>query len=396
MSQSTPVIVSAVRTAIGSFGGALKDVSAPDLGATVIREALQRANVSADIVDEVIMGNVLQAGQGQNPARQAAIKAQIPVEVPAYTINKVCGSSLKAAALACQAIRAGDADVVVAGGMESMSNAPYVVPGMRWGVKMSDSAMMDVMIRDGLWDAFNDYHMGMTAENVAEKFALTREDQDRFAAASQVKAEAAIKDGRFVEEIVPVKIPQRKGDPVVFAQDEFPRFGTTPETLAKLRPAFKRDGSVTAGNSSGLNDGAAALVIMSEEKAKELGLKPLARVLAYASAGVDPAVMGMGPAPTSKRLLDKAGLTLDQIDAFELNEAFAAQSLGVLKDLELDPARVNVNGGAIALGHPIGASGARILVTLLHTLKRTNGRYGLASLCIGGGMGTGIIIERMN
>lgn len=396
MSQSTPVIVSAVRTAIGSFGGALKDVSAPDLGATVIREALQRANISSDIVDEVIMGNVLQAGQGQNPARQAAIKAQIPVEVPAYTINKVCGSSLKAAALACQAIRAGDADIIVAGGMESMSNAPYVVPGMRWGVKMSDSAMMDVMIRDGLWDAFNDYHMGMTAENVAEKFALTREDQDRFAASSQVKAEAAIKEGRFTEEIVPVSIPQRKGDPVKFAQDEFPRFGTTPETLAKLRPAFKRDGSVTAGNSSGLNDGAAALVIMSEAKAKELGLKPLARVLAYASAGVDPSVMGMGPAPTSKRLLDKAGLTLDQIDVFELNEAFAAQSLGVLNELDLDPARVNINGGAIALGHPIGASGARILVTLLHTLKRENGRYGLASLCIGGGMGTGIIVERMD
>ncbi|HEY9898440.1 MAG TPA: acetyl-CoA C-acetyltransferase [Pantanalinema sp.] len=389
------VIASAVRTPIGSFGGAFKEVSAVDLGAHVIKEALKAAGVSAEAVDEVIMGNVLQAGLGQGPARQAALKAGLPVEVPATTINKLCGSGLKSISLGVQAILLGDADVVVAGGMENMSQAPYVMPGARWGARMGTTQLLDTMIADGLQCAVNDYHMGVTAENIAEQYSLSREEQDQFALASQQKAEAAMKADRFADEIAPVSIPQRKGDPKVVSQDEYPKHGTTLEALAKLRPAFKKDGgTVTAGNASGINDGAAAVVLMSEEKAKELGIKPLATVVAYASGGVDPSVMGMGPVPTVKKMLSKSGLTMADMDFIELNEAFAAQSLGVAKELSSDMDKTNVNGGAIALGHPIGASGARIVVTLLHELKRREGKYGLASLCIGGGMGTGLIVER--
>ncbi|MGE5708444.1 MAG: acetyl-CoA C-acetyltransferase [Bacteroidota bacterium] len=393
--QHTPVIVAAVRTPIGSFGGSLKDIPAVQLGGIAITALLERAKVKPEQVDEVILGNVLQAGLGQNPARQAAMKASIPVEVPAFTVNMVCGSALKTVALAAQAIKAGEASIVVAGGMENMSQSSYVAPSMRWGARMGNTEMVDTMIKDGLWDAFNDYHMGITAENIAEQHGISREEQDRFSVASQNKAEAAIKAGRFEEEIVPVTIPQRKGDPIVFKQDEFPRFGATYESLAKLRPAFKKDGTVTAGNASGINDGAAAILVMSQAKAEELGLKPMAIIRATASAGVDPAVMGLGPVPTSRKLFEKAGVTPDQIDLFELNEAFAAQSLGVIKELGLDPAKINPNGGAIALGHPIGASGARVLVTLLHEMKAHNAKLGLAGLCIGGGMGTGVIVERV-
>lgn len=388
------VIASAVRTPIGSFGGALKDVSAVELGATVIREALSRAGVPADQVDEVIMGNILQAGLGQGPARQAAIKAGIPAEVPAFTVNKLCGSGLKAVNLGIQAILLGDADIIVAGGMENMSQAPYLVPNARWGARMGAVQMLDSMIHDGLTDAFNNYHMGITAENIAERYGITREEQDAFAAESQRKAAEAMKAGRFKDEIVPVSIPQRKGDPKIVDTDEYPKPDTTVETLAKLRPAFKKDGTVTAGNASGINDGAAAVVLMSEEKAKELGITPMATVVTYASAGVEPEVMGLGPHPTSQKLLKRSGLSVDQIDLWELNEAFAAQSLGVIREVQPPVERVNVNGGAIALGHPVGASGARILVTLLHELQRRGARYGLASLCIGGGMGTGVIVER--
>lgn len=389
------VIVSAVRTAIGKFGGSLTPLSAPQMGAIVIKEALNRVGVKPELVDEVIMGNVLQAGLGQNPARQAAIFAGMPVEVPAFTVNKVCGSGLKCVELAAQSILAGDNDIVVAGGMESMSNAPFTVPGKaRWGLKMGDQKMIDVMIRDGLWDAFNDYHMGITSENVAEKFGVTREDQDEVAARSQARAIEAIKSGAFKEEIVPVTIKTKKGEKV-FDTDEFPREGTTMEVLAKLRPAFKKGGTVTAGNASGLNDGAAALVLMTAEKAAELGLKPMAKIVSYASAGVDPAIMGIGPIPASRKALAKAGLEVKDLDLVEANEAFAAQTVEVGRELQLDWDKTNVNGGAIALGHPIGASGARILVTLLYALKHRNKKLGLATLCIGGGMGTATVVEML-
>ena len=389
------VIVSAVRTAIGKFGGSLTPLSAPQMGAIAIKEALQRAGVKPEMVDEVIMGNVLQAGLGQNPARQAAIFAGMPVEVPAFTVNKVCGSGLKCVELGAQTILAGDNDIVVAGGMESMSNAPFTIPGKsRWGLKMGDQKMIDVMIRDGLWDAFNDYHMGITSENVAEKFGVTREDQDEVAARSQARAIEAIKSGAFKEEIVPVTIKTKKGEKV-FDTDEFPREGTTMEVLAKLRPAFKKGGTVTAGNASGLNDGAAALVLMTADKAKELGLKPMAKIVSYASAGVDPAIMGIGPIPASRKALAKAGLEVKDMDLVEANEAFAAQTVEVGRELQLDWDKTNVNGGAIALGHPIGASGARILVSLLYALKHRNKKLGLATLCIGGGMGTATVVEML-
>lgn len=389
------VIASAVRTAIGKFGGSLLPLSAPELGAIVIKEALKRANVPGEKVDEVIFGNVLQAGLGQNPARQASIKAGLPIEVPAFTVNKVCGSGLKCVELAAQSILAGDNDIVVAGGMESMSNAPFVTSGKaRWGLRMGDSKLVDVMIKDGLWDAFNNYHMGITSENVAEKFGVTREDQDEVSARSQQRAIAAIKSGAFKDEIVPVTIKTKKGE-TVFDTDEFPREGTTTEILAKLRPAFKQGGTVTAGNASGLNDGAATLVIMSAEKAQELGIKPMAKILSYASAGVDPAIMGIGPIPASRKALSKAGLEVKDLDLIEANEAFAAQFVEVGRELNFDPDKVNVNGGAIALGHPIGASGARILVTLLYALKNRDKKLGLATLCIGGGMGTSAVVEML-
>lgn len=389
------VIASAVRTAIGKFGGSLLPLSAPELGAIVIKEALKRADVPGEKVDEVIFGNVLQAGLGQNPARQASIKAGLPIEVPAFTVNKVCGSGLKCVELAAQSILAGDNDIVVAGGMESMSNAPFVTSGKaRWGLRMGDSKLVDVMIKDGLWDAFNNYHMGITSENVAEKFGVTREDQDEVSARSQQRAIAAIKSGAFKDEIVPVTIKTKKGE-TVFDTDEFPREGTTTEILAKLRPAFKQGGTVTAGNASGLNDGAAALVIMSAEKAQELGIKPMAKILSYASAGVDPAIMGIGPIPASRKALSKAGLEVKDLDLIEANEAFAAQFVEVGRELNFDPDKVNVNGGAIALGHPIGASGARILVTLLYALKNRDKKLGLATLCIGGGMGTSAVVEML-
>lgn len=388
------VIASAVRTAVGSFGGSLKDVPAVDLGAAVIKEAVKRAGIKPELVEEVVMGNVLQAGLGQNTARQASVKAGLPLEVSSLTINKVCGSGLRAVSLARQMILAGDADVIVAGGMESMSRAPYLVNNARWGAKMGDTKFVDEMITDGLWDAFNNYHMGITAENIAEKWELTREDQDKFALASQQKAEAAIKAGRFKEEIVPVEIPQRKGDPKIFDTDEFPRFGTTLEGLAKLRPAFKKGGTVTAGNASGINDGAAAFVIMSAEKAEELGVKPLARIAAFGSKGLDPAIMGYGPVGATKVALERADLKVEDLDLIEANEAFAAQSLAVAKDLNFDMDKVNVNGGAIAIGHPVGASGARILVTLLYEMQRRDAKTGLATLCIGGGQGTALIVKR--
>jgi acetyl-CoA C-acetyltransferase len=388
------VIASAVRTAIGSFGGSLAGVSAVDLGATVIKEALNRAKIKPDMVDEVFMGCVLQAALGQNVARQASIRAGIPVEVPTMTINKVCGSGLRSVSLAFQSILTGDNEIVVAGGTENMSQAPYYLPKARWGLRMGNGEVVDGMIYDGLWDIFNGYHMGITAENLAEKYGITREEQDEFAAASQQKAEKAIKEGKFKDEIIPVEIPQRKGDPVIFDTDEFPRPGTTVEKLAKLKPAFKKDGTVTAGNASGINDGAAALVIMSEEKAEELGVEPLATIVAWASGGVDPSIMGIGPVPATKKAMEKAGLTVNDMDLIEANEAFAAQSIAVARELKFDMEKVNVNGGAIALGHPIGASGARILVTLLHEMKKRNSKYGLATLCIGGGMGTSLIVKR--
>lgn len=388
------VIVSAVRTAIGSFGGSLKDVPSSELGAIVIKEAVNRAGIKPELVEEVVMGNVIQAAQGQNVARQAAVKAGLPVEVPAMTINKVCGSGLRCVALAAQMIKAGDCDVVVAGGMENMSAAPYAVPGARWGQRMGDGKIVDTMIKDALWDAFNNYHMGVTAENIAKEWGLTREMQDEFSLNSQLKAEKAIKEGRFVDEIVPVIIPQRKGEPKVFAQDEFPRFGSTIEKMAKLKPAFIKDGTVTAANASGINDGAAAFVVMSAEKAAQLGLKPMAKILSYGSKGLDPSIMGYGPFHATKKALESAGLTVEDMDLIEANEAFAAQSLAVAKDLNFDMNKVNVNGGAIALGHPVGASGARILVTLLHEMQKRDAKKGLATLCIGGGMGTALVVER--
>jgi acetyl-CoA C-acetyltransferase len=389
------VILSAVRTAIGSFQGTLAPLSAVDLGAAVVRASLERAGVAAERVDEVILGNVLQAGLGQNPARQAAVRAGIPHEVPAMTINKVCGSGLQAVMLAAQAIRAGDGEWFVAGGMESMTNAPYLVPAARSGLRMGDGVLVDSMIRDGLWCAFCDVHMGITAENIAERYGITREEQDRFAAWSQAKAQQAIEAGRFREEIIPLDVPGRKGETRRFDTDEFPRFGTTVETLSKLRPAFRKDGTVTAGNASGINDGAAALVVASESAAAAAGLTPIARIVSWASAGVDPDVMGLGPIDATRRALAKAGLTLADIDLVEANEAFAAQAIAVARELEIPDEKLNVNGGAIALGHPIGASGARILVTLLNELKRRRARYGLATLCIGGGQGVAMVVERL-
>jgi len=388
------VIVAATRTAIGSFQGSLANVSAVDLGAAVIRQLMAQTGLDPAEVDEVIMGQVLTAGAGQNPARQAAIKAGLPFAVPAMTLNKVCGSGLKALHLGAQAIRCGDAEVIIAGGQENMSLANYVMPGARTGLRMGHAQIVDTMISDGLWDAFNDYHMGITAENLAEKYSLTREQQDAFAAASQQKAVAAIEAGRFVDEITPILIPQRKGDPLSFATDEQPRAGTTAESLGKLKPAFKKDGSVTAGNASSLNDGAAAVILMSADKAKALGLPVLAKIAAYANAGVDPAIMGIGPVSATRRCLDKAGWNVDQLDLVEANEAFAAQSLAVAKDLEWDLNKVNVNGGAIALGHPIGASGCRVLVTLLHEMLKRDAEKGLATLCIGGGQGVALALER--
>ncbi|MCF6459907.1 acetyl-CoA C-acetyltransferase [Clostridium sp. Cult3] len=388
------VIVSAVRTPIGAFGGSLKDVSAVNLGTIAVKEALKRANIEPNMVDEVIFGNVLQAGLGQNVARQVSIHSGIPVEVPSHTVNKVCGSGLKAVTLAAQSIMVGEGDIIVAGGTENMSQAPYLLKKARWGQRMGDGVLEDYMIKDGLWDIFNDYHMGITAENLVEKYNLTREEQDEFALTSQQRAEKAIKGGRFKDEIVSVEVPQRKGDPIIIDTDEHPRFGSTIEALGKLRPAFKKDGTVTAGNASGINDGAAALVIMSKDKAEELGIKPLATIKAYAAAGVDPSLMGTGPIPATKKALEKAGMAVEDIDLIEGNEAFASQSLSVAKELNLDLEKLNVNGGAIALGHPIGASGARILVTLLHEMDKRDAKTGLATLCIGGGQGISLIVER--
>jgi acetyl-CoA C-acetyltransferase len=387
------VIVSACRTAIGSFGGTLKGVPAAELGATVVAEAVKRAGIKPEQVDELIFGNVLQAGLGQNVARQVSIKAGLPIETTAMTINIVCGSGLKSVALAANQIKAGEADIVVCGGTENMSAAPYAVPSGRWGARMFNTQMIDVMVNDGLWDAFNQYHMGITAENVAEQYGLTREMQDEFAVASQNKAEAAIKAGKFKEEIVPVDIKSKKGD-IVFDTDEFPKFGMTMEKVSKLKPAFKKDGgTVTAANASGINDSAAALVVMSKDKADELGITPMATIVSYATGGVDPKVMGLGPIPASRKALEKAGMTIKDIDLIEANEAFAAQSLAVARDLGFDMSKVNVNGGAIALGHPIGASGARILVTLLYEMQKRGSHKGLATLCIGGGMGQALIVE---
>ncbi len=389
------VIASACRTAIGTFGGTLKDVPAAELGAIVVKEAVKRAGIKPEMVDEVIFGNVLQAGLGQNVARQVTLKAGLPIETTAMTINIVCGSGLKSVALAANQILAGESEIVVCGGTENMSAAPYAVPSARWGARMNNSKMIDVMVNDGLWDAFNQYHMGITAENVAEKYGITREMQDEFAVASQSKAEAAIKAGKFKDEIVPVVIHGKKGD-TVFDTDEHPKFGTTLEKVAKLKPAFKRDGgTVTAANASGINDSAAALVVMSKEKADELGIKPLATIVSYATGGVDPSIMGVGPVPAVTKAMARANMTIDDIDLIEANEAFAAQSLAVAQDLKFDMSKVNVNGGAIALGHPIGASGARILVTLLYEMqKREDAHTGLATLCIGGGQGQALIVKK--
>lgn len=387
------VIVSAVRTAIGAYGKSLKDVPAVELGAIVIKEAVKRAGVKPEEINEVIFGNVLQAGLGQNTARQAAVKAGLPVEVSAFTINKVCGSGLRTISLAAQIIKAGDADIIVAGGMENMSRAPYLLNDARWGQRMGSGELVDEMINDGLWDAFNDYHMGITAENVAEKWDVTREKQDEFSLISQQKAERAIKAGEFKEEIVPVVIKTKKGD-IIFDQDEFPRFGNSMEALKKLKPIFKKDGTVTAGNASGINDGAAALVIMSADKAKELGIIPLAKIISYGSAGLDPSIMGYGAFHATKAALDKVNLKVEDLDLIEANEAYASQSLAIAKDFNFDMDKVNVNGGAIALGHPIGASGARILVTLLYSMKKRAAKRGLATLCIGGGLGTALVVER--
>jgi len=389
------VIVSAVRTAIGNFNGALASVAAADLGALTIKAAVEKTGIAADTIDEVIFGNVLQAGLGQNPARQAAIKAGLPYEVPAYTVNKVCGSGLKTVNLAARSIMTGDADIVVAGGMENMSQAPYVLDSKaRWGLRMGNAKLTDIMINDGLWCAFNDYHMGITAENVAAQFHISREAQDELAAQSHAKALKAIETGLFKTEICPVSIESRKGT-VIFDTDEFPKAGVTTQSLSGLKPAFKKDGTVTAGNASGINDGAAALVLMSADKAKALGLKPLARIRSFASGGVDPSIMGMGPVPATRKALKIAGLTIGDLDLIEANEAFAAQFLAVGQELGFTKEKVNVNGGAIALGHPIGASGARILVTLLHSLQARNAKLGLATLCIGGGQGVATIVERI-
>ena len=388
------VIVAATRTAVGSFQGSLANIPAPQLGAAVVRRLLEQTGISPELVDEVILGQVLTAGSGQNPARQTAIHAGLPVTTTALTLNKVCGSGLKALHLAAQAIRCGDADVIIAGGQENMSLSPYVVPGARTGLRMGNGKIVDTMIEDGLWDAFHDIHMGITAENLAEKYQITREQQDSFAAASQAKAAAAIAAGHFVDEITPISIPQRKGESLIFATDEQPRASSTAEALAKLRPAFKKDGTVTAGNASTLNDGAAAVMLMSADKAKALGLPVLARIAAYASAGVEPTIMGIAPVAATQKCLQKAGWSVTDLDLIEANEAFAAQALSVNQELGWDSSKINVNGGAIAIGHPIGASGCRILVTLLHEMLRRDAKKGLATLCIGGGQGVALAIER--
>ena len=392
--MSDIVIAGALRTAIGKFGGTLAKTPAPELGATVIAALLARYKLRPEQISEVILGQVLTAGSGQNPARQSSIKAGLPAEIPAMTINKVCGSGLKAVMLAAQAVRCGDADIVIAGGQENMSAAPHVLPGSRDGFRMGDAKLIDSMIVDGLWDVYNQYHMGITAENVAKQHAVSRAQQDEFAVASQNKAEAAQKAGKFKDEIVPVMIPQRKGDPVAFDSDEFIKTGATLDALSALRPAFDKQGSVTAGNASGINDGAAAVLVMSAERAAQLGLKPLAKIRAFASSGVDPAIMGMGPVPSSRRALEKAGWKPADLDLMEINEAFAAQACAVNKEMGWDTSKINVNGGAIALGHPIGASGCRILVTLLYEMARRDAKKGLASLCIGGGMGVAMAVER--
>lgn len=389
------VIVSAVRTAIGTFGGSLASLSAMELGVIAAKEAIKRAGIDPAEISETIIGNILSAGLGQNVSRQIAVKAGIPDTKPAMTINKLCGSGLRAVSMAAQFIMLGDADVVLAGGTESMSNAPYLLPQGRNGYRMGHGQVIDSMIKDGLTDSFNDYHMGITAENIAERWNISREEQDMFALESQRRAEAAQSAGRFTDEIVPVSIPQRKGDPIIFDTDEFPKHGLKSEKLTALKPAFKKDGTVTAGNASGINDGACMLIIMSADKAAELGVKPLARILSYGNAALDPAIMGYGPVPATLAALKKAGLTIEDIDLVEANEAFAAQSIAVVRDLKLDPQKVNVNGGAIALGHPIGASGARILTTLIYEMKRRNVNKGLATLCIGGGQGTALIIENI-
>lgn len=388
------VIISAVRTPIGSFGGSLSKLSAVDLGVIAAKEAIKRAGIEKEEVNEVLIGNVLGAGLGQNVARQIAVKSGVPVEVPSMTLNKLCGSGLRAIILAAQEIMLGDAEVVLCGGTESMSNAPYIIPTARFGQRMGDGKLIDTMIQDGLTDAFNNYHMGITAENLAEQYSLTREDQDLYATKSQNKAEEAQKSGKFDEEIVKVEIPQRKGNPIIFDKDEYIKEGVTFGKLNSLKPAFKKDGSVTAGNASGINDGAAMLIVMSKEKADKLGLKPLATIKGYGSAGVDPSIMGYGPVPATINALKKANWEAKEIDLIEANEAFAAQSLSVLRGLGLDENKVNVNGGAIALGHPIGCSGARIVVSLLHEMRRRDSKKGLATLCIGGGMGTAILVER--
>lgn len=388
------VIVSAARTPIGSFGGAFASLSAVDLGVIATKEAIKRAGIEPSMVEEVYLGNILGAGLGQNVARQVSLGAGIPIETPAITINMVCGSGLRAVSMAAQFVESGQCDIILCGGTESMTDTPYLLPKARWGHRMGDGKVVDYMVHDGLWDIYNDYHMGITAENVAEQYGITREEQDEFAAQSQNRAEEAQKLGKFADEIVPVIIPQRKGDPVVIDTDEYPRHGSTVEKMAKLKPAFKKDGTVTAGNASGINDGAAALIVMSKDKADELGLKYMCEIAGYGSAGVDPKVMGLGPVPATKKALANAGWTIDDLDLIEANEAFAAQALAVIRDLGLNPEITNVNGGAIALGHPIGASGARILVTLLYEMQKRDVKRGLATLCIGGGMGTSLLIQR--
>lgn len=388
------VVVSAARTAIGSFGGSLSKFSATDLGTIAAKEAIRRAGIKPEIIDEAIVGNVISAGLGQNIARQIALNAGLSEGSTAFTVNKVCGSGIKSVSLAAQAIKAGEADVILCGGTESMSNAPYLLPTTRWGQRMNDGKIVDSMIKDALWEAFNDYHMGVTAENVATKYGITREMQDEFALNSQRKAEKAIKEGKFKDEIVPIEIPQRKGEPIIFDTDEYAKFGTTIEKLAKLKPAFKKDGTVTAGNASGINDGAAMLIVMAKDKAEELGIKYLATIKAYASGGVDPKVMGCGPYEATTRLFNKTGLTIDDIDLVEANEAFASQSIAVSQELHFDKDKVNVNGGAIALGHPVGASGTRIITTLIYEMIRRDSKRGLATLCIGGGQGMAIVLER--
>lgn len=388
------VIVGAARTPIGSFGGSLSKLSAVDIGVIAAKEAMKRAGIKPDMVDEVLVGNILSAGLGQNPARQVAIHAGIPDTTPAMTINKLCGSGLRTVSMATQFIKLGDADVILAGGTESMSNAPYLLTRARWGYKMGDAKIVDSLITDALSDAFHNIHMGITAENIAEQWKLSREEQDKFSHESQVKATKAISEGRFKDEIVPVEIFQKKGDPIIVDTDEYPKADTTVEKLGRLKPAFKQNGTVTAGNASGINDGAAMLVLMATEKAEELGIKPLATIKSYASAALDPRIMGYGPVPATRKALERAGLTVDDIDLVEANEAFAAQSLSVVRDLGFNPEKVNVNGGAIALGHPVGASGARILVTLIYEMMKRDAKTGLATLCIGGGQGTAVIIER--